>query len=108
MKKILFIIFAIGMAMASCNQNECESEKNSAFSATRADEWVVNYEALDSACFVSESDIDAYIHFKQLLAKGKGKEFEVLEVAPLGLDDRTTLCYLLNYNEGWEIIAADK
>lgn len=108
MKKIILAIFAIGMAMASCNQNEWAQEKDSSFSSTRSDEWVVDYEALDTACFVSESDIEAYIHFKQLLAKGKGKEFEVLEVAPLGLDDRTTLCYLLNYNEGWEIIAADK
>ena len=96
------------MAMVSCSQNEWGSEKDSSFSATRADEWVVDYETLDTACYVNENDIEAYIHFKQLLAKGKGKEFEVLEVAPLGLDDRATLCYLLNYNEGWEIIAADK
>ena len=107
-KRIIFIVFAIGMAMASCNQNEWTQEKDSAFSSTRAEEWVVDYEALDTACFVSESDIEAYIHFKQLLAKSKGSEFEVNEVIPLGLDDRATLCYLLNYNEGWEIVAADK
>ena len=68
----------------------------------------IDFSALDTAYFVSDKDVEAYVHFKQLLAEGQGKEFEMLEVVPMGLNDEATLAYLLNYNEGWEIIAADK
>jgi len=111
------IIFAatllLLLTMVSCNQDslppsdtplawdgETRAEKNP------LDE--IDFSALDTAYFVTDKDVEAYIHFKELLAKGQGKELAIQEVVPLGLNDEATLAYLLNYNEGWEIISADK
>ena len=99
--------------MFSCNQ-DClnPSDAPSAWNeGTRAEKNPldeIDFSALDTAYFVSDRDVEAYIHFKQLLADGQGKDFEVLEIVPMGLNDEATLAYLLNYNDGWEIIAADK
>lgn len=97
--------------MASCNQDAVESVDDSFFgSATRANgkPLEIDYSALDTYYFVTDKDVESYIHFKKLLAEGEKREFEVREVVPLGLNDKATLAYLLNYNDGWEIIAADK
>lgn len=97
--------------MASCNQDVVEPVDDS-FSdgITRADEKLleVDYSALDTYYFVTDKDVESYIHFKKLLAEGEKREFEVQEVIPMGLNDEATLAYLFNYNDGWEIIAADK
>ena len=97
--------------MASCNQDAMESVDDSFFeSATRANgkPLEIDYSSLDTYYFVSDKDVESYIHFKKLLAESEKREFEVREVVPLGLNDEATLAYLLNYNDGWEIIAADK
>ena len=97
--------------MASCNQDAVESVDDSFFgSATRANgkPLEIDYSSLDTYYFVTDKDVESYIHFKKLLAEGEKREFEVREVVPLGVNDEATLAYLLNYNDGWEIIAADK
>lgn len=97
--------------LASCNQEVLNSDKALDFTlATRADEkpMEIDYSALDTFYFVTDKDIEAYIHYKKLLAESEKREFEVREVVPMGLDDEAILAYLLNYNEGWDIIAADK
>ena len=112
-KCVVFAATLLLFVIVSCNQDylnptevptiwdvDTRAEKNP------LDE--IDFSALDTAYFVSDKDVEAYIHFKQLLAEGQGKDFEVLEIVPMGLNDEATLAYLLNYNEGWEIIAADK
>ena len=112
-KCVVFAATLLLFVMVSCKQDYLNpTEASTIWNVdTRADKNPldeIDFSALDTAYFVSDKDVEAYIHFKQLLAEGQGKDFEVLEVVPMGLNDEATLAYLLNYNEGWEIIAADK
>jgi len=112
-KSIIFAATILLLTMVSCNMDSLTpSDAPLAWNGgTRAEKDLldeIDFSTLDTAYFVTDKDVDAYVHFKELLAKGQGKEFAVQEVIPMGLNDEATLAYLLNYNEGWEIIAADK
>ena len=112
LKRFYLVASAMLLAlMASCSQDAVESVNDSFFEgATRANgkPLEIDYSALDTYYFVTDKDVESYIHFKKLLAESEKREFEVREVVTLGLNDEATLAYLLNYNDGWEIIAADK
>lgn len=112
MKKTLLIISAVItlLLVTSCNQDTIDASGNIGYNQTRADDnpIEIDWSALDTTYFVSDKDVEAYIHFKKLVAESEKKEFGATEVVPLGLNDEATLAYLINYNEGWEIIAADK
>ena len=113
MKKCtIFAAIIVLLTMASCNQDSLNPSEapltwNGGTRAEKNPLDEIDFSALDTEFFVTDEDVEAYIHFKQLLAEGQGMDFEVLEVVPLKLRE-ATLAYLLNYNEGWEIIAADK
>lgn len=112
-KSIIFAATILLLTMASCNKDSLTpSDAPLAWNGgTRAEKNPldeIDFSALDTEFFVTDEDVEAYIHFKQLLAEGQGKDFEVLEVVPMGLNDKATLAYFLSYNEGWEIISADK
>ena len=62
----------------------------------------------EDAFFVSLDAIAAYLHYKELLAKSEESGLIVRDITPLGLDDEETLCYVINYGDGWEVISADK
>lgn len=63
----------------------------------------IDFERLDTVYFVSSIDIEKYIHFKKLLnPKTKIKSVTPFEVQGV------TLFYVVNYDNGWEIISADK
>ena len=51
---------------------------------------------------VSMKDMEAYLHFKEL---GYGKKAESVKPVAEGSD---TLFYIVNYDEGWELVAGDK
>lgn len=108
MKKCRFILFAFGALFVSCTPKDWLGEQNPGFFSTRSEEIAVDYESLDTVFFVTMKDVANYIHFRKLQAKDKGAEIEECEVTPMGLDDGITLCYFINYYEGWEIISADK
>lgn len=56
--------------------------------------------------FVSRKDIDAYLNYKKLLVNNTS--FGVKSVEPLIYNSEETLGYIINYNDGWEIISGDK
>ena|GEM_PF-1540745 len=112
-KSIIFAATLLLLTMVSCNKDSLTPSENPLTwdGGTRAEKNPldeIDFSALDTAYFVTDKDIEAYIHFKELLAKGQGKEFAIQEIVPLGLNDKATLAYLLNYKEGWEILSADK
>lgn len=110
MKK-LFILFSavFALLMVSCSQDSFDLFKNNWHGNTRADgNCELNWSALDTAYFVTNKDVNAYVHFKKLLAESEKCDFSVKEMVPIGLNEKDTLAYLLNFNNGWEIIAADK
>lgn len=110
MKKISSLLFAVSVLLVavSCTQDAFDSSVNAGDLKTRGNVVEIDWSALDTTYFVAQKDVDAYIHFKKLIAKSEKQEFEVKEVVPMGLNDEATLAYLLNYNDGWEIVSADK
>lgn len=60
---------------------------------------------LNDTYFVTPEDITAYLRYKSL---AQGKEAIVESIAPIRNSDGDTLLYLINYDEGWDLLAADK
>lgn len=59
---------------------------------------------------VSEVDIQNYIQNKTALAREKGETLVVKDISPLFQERETgfTPLYLINYEDGWEVISGDK
>lgn len=71
--------------------------------------------SVDPIFSVGEKDLEAFINYKFLLAKGKNLDFNINDVhtAPIysyseELNDTILTCYIINYNNGWEVISGDK
>ncbi len=71
---------------------------------TRAE--VYNGKELDRNYFVTATDLENFVEFRRTTSKRSN--FSVKEVKSYGFDSSQTLFYILNYEEGWEIVAADK
>ncbi|MCQ2128788.1 MAG: Spi family protease inhibitor [Bacteroidaceae bacterium] len=109
MKKNIFIFVVVAVFVA-CSQDSLNDFDFEAYSSqTRSDGLKgINWKDLDTINFVSEKDMDSYIHFKKLLAKSSKEEISVKSIEPLTLEENAVLGYLVNYDKGWEIVAADK
>lgn len=105
MKKLLPLSIAlVGLLFSACSN--LAVEERSGFQGTghitkSADDKGVSEFALSSA------DLDNYINYKKLLFKSKGENNKVKSVDPLEFDG-DTLLYIFNFDNGWEIISADK
>lgn len=105
MKKLLPLSIAlVGLLYSACSN--LAVEERSGFQGTghitkSADDKGVSEFALSSA------DLDNYINYKKLLFKSKGENNKVKSVDPLEFDG-DTLLYIFNFDNGWEIISADK
>jgi hypothetical protein len=114
MKKcVIFAATLLLLVMVSCNQEiqnpaELFSVVNENTRAEKDPLDEIDFSALDTVFFVTDKDVEAYLYFKELLAKGRGQEFVIRDIIPMGLNNEVTLAYLLVYGQGWEIIAADK
>ena len=111
MKRILFFLFCCVLFAASCSKNVILPQERSLvvekdFQTKGMKE--IAPDQLDTAFFVSASDIETYTKFKILLSKGEGQELSVLDIRPVGPTDDVVLCYLINYSEGWEVISPDR
>lgn len=99
MRKIAFFLL-ITCLTSSCIKSEIQvsdpsSERFLEREATRSD-------LIGDENNVSIKDIDSYLLYKNLAYGIKS-----LSVEPL-VDGEDTLCYAINYEEGWEIISGDK
>lgn len=99
------------LAVCSCSktddQNASIADRSTLPLSTKG-EQTINPKSLDMVYFVSPEDIRAYTHFRKLLAKKDNVDLSVESIVPLGPQEDVTLCYLINYNDGWEVISADK
>ena len=91
----LCFLFFWGCTAVETRPPAVNSDAYSAISFTR-----VELKGEDNS--VSMKDIEAYLHFKTLAYDKKA-----VSVEPLA-DGEDTLLYVINYEEGWEIIAGDK
>ena len=62
-------------------------------------------EFLDSTYFVSDVDLSAYLHYKSCLVD---KEVFVRRIDTIACETGEPLLYIINYDNGWDLLAADK
>ena len=105
MKRFFYLLTMISLLLVSCDY----SQPAAVFSYSDANEIVGlktgNREVLDNPHFVSEEDIAAYVHYKQLREK---RDCEVRQLSSITNDAGDVLLYIINYDEGWDVVAADK
>ena len=56
---------------------------------------------------VGEVDLQNYVRFRQLEGKSKGKDVQLVSITPIKWDGMDCL-YVIQYQDGYEIISADK
>ncbi len=114
MKRLIYLSMLCFIALSSgCSYNELPEDLDinlpidnriSLNVETRAE--VYNGIELDREYFVTASDLEKFVEFR--CNTSKRSNFSVKEVKSYGFDSSQTLFYILNYNEGWEVVAADK
>ena len=57
------------------------------------------------AFFVTDDDLSAYVKYKSLLLK---REMIVRSIDPITLESEEPLLYIIRYDDGWDLLAADK
>lgn len=63
-------------------------------------------QALDQEYFVTAEDLENFVKFRR--SASKRSDLAVKEVKSYGFDSSQTLFYILNYDQGWEVVSADK
>ena len=114
MKKLrLLILLCVALFSVACSYNELPDNLQPA--ATLEDKITLNIETraetykgeqLDQKYFVTAADLENFVNFRRTESKRSG--FSVKEVKSYGFDSSQTLFYILNYDKGWEVVAADK
>ncbi len=110
LKKLLMLAL-VGL-MAACSCNELPSDLPQPFAhesigldvETRAETY--QGQSLDQDYFVTAEDLENYVKFRR--NSSKRSNLTVKEVKSYGFDADQTLFYILNFDQGWEVVAADK
>lgn len=63
-------------------------------------------QSLDQEYFVTAEDLENFVKYRR--SASKRSDLTVKEVKSYGFDSSQTLFYILNYDQGWEVISADK
>ena len=100
----LFVLSIVSLGFSACQSD------NLPFQPAEIDEGLAGYSSdpkgeSDFSYYVSEEDLQDYLRYKSLALE---KEIEVNEIIPFKDAEDNTLLYLINYDEGWDLIAADK
>ena len=106
-KKYLFILLGITVAgVLGCSvkhQADYLEQQTSKSVLTKA--LINRGDSGDYA--ISEEDLEHLVKFRILENASKGRELELSEIIPLFWEDEVCL-YVLQYNEGYEVVSADK
>ena len=108
MRHIIPTTFSIIVVLNSCSKKEelTIDYASSSLSVSRNTKTIIGEEDSITDYYVTDEDIDAYIHFKCL--QTKDDSLVVDSIRPITFDSEGAICYLINYKDGWEIISADK
>lgn len=108
MKKYLAICFLLAFVIFACTNDE-DAFYFVKTNVTRSTQYAeIEWDKLDTLNFVSEQDIHYYINFKKLLAESSKEAYNVISVEPMRLDNEAILGYIVNRDNGWELVSADK
>lgn len=105
LRPVLFIASLV-LLFWGCNRIDL-SESTTSFDSLAETKAVLSEK--DARIYdVTEADIDKYVQFKKLSAESKGESLTVSSITPFVCSEETVTSYIINYNKGCEIIAADK
>lgn len=114
MKKLrLLISLCVALFSVACSYNELPEHLKT--TTTFEDKIALNVEtraetyegqALDQEYFVTATDLENFVNFRR--KESDRSNLSVREVKSYGFDSSQTLFYILNYDKGWEVVAADK
>ena len=103
--KIEFFIAVFYLALGF---TACQSESNLSLQPDVSDtitDYDLLYDGYDVSFNVSEDDVLDYISFKTLLLE---RNLIVTDIAPINDTENNPLLYIINYENGWDLLAADK
>lgn len=107
MKKYLAIWILLVLVLFACTSDDTMYFAETSF--TRSGQHVeIEWDKLDTLNFVSEQDIHCYVNFKKLLAESSKETYNVINVEPVHLNNDAVLGYVVNLDNGWELVSADK
>lgn len=99
------------LADSQAPETETQSNLSTSYPATKSDN-TISFEAqdykfemndLNTSYFVDENDITSYLKYVSLVDEKR----EVRNIEPFSINDET-LFYVINYINGWDVVAADK
>lgn len=107
------LLFTLAGLVVACSYNELPEHLSP---LPTKEEWLVRdvetraetykEHILDEEYFVTAEDLNNYVkHQRNTIGRSN---LTVNEVKSYGFDTSHTLFYILNYNDGWEIVSADK
>lgn len=99
-KRLLFISFLLGLLLFSCEESRFRPDYT--FSSAPTIESATKVGLSGPEMNVSMKDIEAFLRY-EYLSYGK----KVVSVQPFA-DNGDTLIYVINYDEGWDILSGDK
>ena len=105
MKKAFLYFFVVTLFGAACSKIEGETTPFLSETKTRALLGLETSISLDTTYYVSEADIDAYIKYKGILEK---REINNPQISSISDEKGNVLLYIINYQDGWDLLAADK
>lgn len=110
MKARYILLLMLPIILVACNKAPLTESTPVELSRTTLTKsgMEIDPKTLDSENFVSIEDVWAYTRFRALSAKNRGINLFVRQIDPIGPQEDVVLCYLINYNDGWEVISADK
>lgn len=114
MKRLsLYVLLCLMLFLEACSYNKLPDILEIASTTedlitlnveTRAESYKGNQ--LDQEYFVTAADLENLVNFRR--KESDLSTLTVKEVKSYGLDSSHTLFYVINYDKGWEVVAADK
>ena len=102
MKRALHCILFISVLSSCLSESLINTETiNGEIKITQATQEIDTY-------FVDLQDVYKYVDFKILEARSKGRSLELNSIDSILSATNHISMYVINYNEGWDVISADK
>ena len=102
--QVIFLATVLSL-VAACDKSGYSSQSNVCDDLVRTDLSTRSEGPEIDAFFVTDEDLSAYVKYKSLLLK---EEVTVRSIEPITLNSENPLLYVIHYDEGWDLLAADK
>lgn len=106
MRKALYILFVF-LPLVACNEKLNHTDLLVEAESDVMTKSEGGYSGINPEFAVSQEEIVKYVRFRELSATEEF-QFPVQSILPYGHDEDSPVVYIVNYQDGWEIVSADK